>query len=431
MRNRTKPRRRPVSTAFATVLIAAAIGPLASRPAAEEPEYPHGSFRDDCTLCHGPDAWTPAEAGDRFDHAALGFPLEGAHRDAPCLLCHLTLEFSETTGSTCADCHRDPHLGELGADCSRCHDTRTFRDPVRERREHRMTRFPLTGVHATLDCDDCHSAGGSGFDRFVNTPVDCWSCHEGDFRSTTSPDHVAAGFPTDCTGCHTEFGWGGEGFDHSVTGFPLTGAHRALECSRCHPGNVFEGASADCWSCHDDDWRETTDPPHEAAGFPIDCSVCHGTASWEGAYFDHDATAFPLTGAHVPLACADCHGDGVYAGRDPSCVACHRDDYDGTSDPSHLAAGFGTDCAACHTTIGWDGAEFDHDLFFPIDSGAHRGEWNACSDCHVNPTSYSVFSCLGCHPHSDRAKTDSDHSDEGGYSYESSACYSCHPDGRS
>ena len=34
------------------------------------------------------------------------------------------------------------------------------------------------------------------------------------------------------------------------------------------------------------------------------------------------------------------------------CVACHQDDYDGTNDPAHMAAGFPTDCMACHTTTG-------------------------------------------------------------------------------
>ena len=39
------------------------------------------------------------------------------------------------------------------------------------------------------------------------------------------------------------------------------------------------------------------------------------------------------------------------------------------------------------------------------------------------------FSCFGCHPHSDQAKTDEKHQGETGYAYDSQACYNCHPRG--
>ena len=67
---------------------------------------------------------------------------------------------------------------------------------------------------------------------------------------------------------------------------------------------------------------------------------------------------------------------------------------------------------------------------FPIDSGVHAGRWDACSTCHVNPSNYSQFTCFGCHPHSDESGTAADHSEVGGYVYDSSACYACHPQGR-
>jgi len=42
-----------------------------------------------------------------------------------------------------------------------------------------------------------------------------------------------------------------------------------------------------------------------------------------------------------------------------------------------------------------------------------------------------VFDCLSCHPHDDKATTDSQHQGRNGYVYESNACYDCHPRGRS
>ncbi len=63
---------------------------------------------------------------------------------------------------------------------------------------------------------------------------------------------------------------------------------------------------------------------------------------------------------------------------------------------------------------------------FPIQSGKHAGF--ACSDCHLN-ANYNVFSCIDCHAHS-KSDMDDKHDDVGGYSYNSQACYSCHPNGR-
>ena len=60
---------------------------------------------------------------------------------------------------------------------------------------------------------------------------------------------------------------------------------------------------------------------------------CHTTSGWPGGKFNHATTQFPLTGAHLPLACAQCHGDGVWRGKPTACVACHQRDYDRRDDP--------------------------------------------------------------------------------------------------
>lgn len=402
----------------------------ASAVAGTRPDNPHGSFREDCRQCHDADGWSPARIGPEFDHSRFGFPLEEAHTNVPCLLCHLTLQFDTAVGTTCAGCHEDVHLGELGGDCDRCHSTRNFVDRADEVRSHRATRFPLTGAHLALDCAECHETGGPSL-RFANTPTDCGVCHRADYESATNPDHVAAGFPTDCDQCHSAYAWGGSSFNHALTGFPLTGAHLGADCARCHPGFEFAGAPRACVGCHRPDYETAAQPEHASAGFSTDCDACHGTSAWRPASFDHARTAFPLTGAHVALECGACHSDGVFAGRDPACVACHLDDWQATTSPSHSASGFGTDCASCHGTSGWDGATFDHDgLFFPIYSGRHRGEWSSCTDCHLSPADLSTFTCFQCHPHSDRQKTDDNHSEEPGYRYDSEACFSCHPRGQ-
>jgi hypothetical protein len=389
---------------------------------------PHGDYKEDCSLCHSARGWKPVHISKKFDHSRF-LPLVGAHASINCTQCHKSLDFSMAS-TACNDCHADVHNGELGTDCARCHGTRSFVDRNDHIRLHRATRFPLQGAHVSLDCEMCHKLAAPDAYTYVNTPADCYSCHEADFQKTTNPAHVANGFSTDCTQCHDQVAWARGKFDHNATGFPLTGAHKTLNCDRCHVGGTFTGLSPNCVSCHQGDYDGTSDPAHAAAGFSTTCTQCHNTTRWSDAFFNHSGTSFPLTGAHKTAACSACHAGGVYAGLPSACVSCHQTDYNGTNDPPHLAAGFSTDCKTCHNTTSWSGATFDHTAFFPIYSGTHAGRWSKCSDCHNNAASFADFNCLGCHPHSDKTETDGHHAQVSGYSYTSSACYSCHPTGR-
>ena len=129
------------------------------------------------------------------------------------------------------------------------------------------------------------------------------------------------------------------------------------------------------------------------------------------------------------MDCTECHVGGQYTGTPTDCYACHRVDYEGTTDPDHQAQALPHACEQCHTTSTWQGARIDH--AFPIYSGAHtQGVWDSCNTCHNNPADRNAFDCLVCHPHSDQAQTDGHHQDVSGYSYQSSRCYDCHPQGR-
>lgn len=397
--------------------------------AVQERPNPHGALTGNCGVCHTADRWTPARIGKDFEHTKT-FPLVGAHATVPCRSCHVSLEFNRVS-TACVDCHQDVHGGELGTDCTRCHTTRNFIERAGEIRSHRTTRFPLRGAHVTVDCDQCHRAAPQGQLSFLGTPVECIACHDDRFRTVTSPDHVAANFPTDCTLCHSTIAWSPSRFDHASVGFPLRGAHAGATCTDCHTNGRFDGLSVDCYSCHRPQYEAAADPNHVAAGFTTTCADCHTVRAWSPATFNHASTGFPLTGAHSALACSPCHINGQYQGTPTDCYACHQTNYQQTTDPNHTLAGFSTDCARCHTTTMWSGATFDHDTAnFPIYSGSHRSRWQRCSDCHTNLSNFGEFSCFGCHPHSDRANTDSHHHDVLNYAYDSNRCYECHPRGR-
>jgi hypothetical protein len=63
---------------------------------------------------------------------------------------------------------------------------------------------------------------------------------------------------------------------------------------------------------------------------------------------------------------------------------------------------------------------------FPITSGAHARP--DCNSCHGDFDTFTKFSCVGCHEHS-QGVTDPRHSGVSGYAWDSAKCYECHPSG--
>lgn len=182
-----------------------------------------------------------------------------------------------------------------------------------------------------------------------------------------------------------------------------------------------------CIECHQAEYDAQHGSP-----WPTDCGGCHSLSSWQGATIDHPAAAngFNLEGAHATLGCESCHTVPGFIPLFPGvtqndCIACHQADYAA----QHTGSRFPTDCLSCHTTDTFVRGPFDHDAsFFPILSGKHQGEWTDCATCHTDPNDFSQFTCLSCHEHN-QADMANDHSNVGGFAYDSRACYACHPDG--
>lgn len=389
-------------------------------------DSPHGPLKQDCASCHTPEGWSQ-RPDPLFRHDRdTGWALDGAHQPLSCRSCHGELTFS-TSQSLCTACHQDTHQGSLGEECASCHGPRRWLDEERFRRRHDSSLFPLAGAHAQLACGRCHQGPESA--RFTTTSPACGSCHMDTWRATRAPDHQASGLSQDCSRCHGSQRWtDAPGFAHAA--FPLQGAHARTSCSACHADGIYEGTASTCFACHETEWRQVANPDHQAGNYPQSCEVCHTSAAWRPAAFDHGATDFPLTGAHTAVACASCHVDGQYTGTDSRCQACHLTDWQGTDNPDHQAADFPQDCVLCHSSSRWEGAVFNHDQpWFPIYSGSHRGEWTSCAECHATSGDYRQFSCLGCHEHS-RSAMDGEHDEVSHYVYDSAACLSCHPDGR-
>jgi hypothetical protein len=307
---------------------------------------------------------------------------------------------------------RNPH-GDLQEECTLCHSPEGWVPArVSPKFDHAKRGMALLGAHAQAACRSCHTTLD-----FHGVATSCASCHQDIHRGELG---------NDCGRCHTARSF----LDranmvraHQQTRFPLGGSHLTLDCEACHQpapqGQLaFVAVPSACVDCHKPQYLAAKNPDHVAGAFPTDCTECHAVTVWANARFNHSGTGFPLTGVHLTLTCQQCHGSSGFTGTNPACVSCHQQDYNGTNNPSHVAAGFATTCQDCHTTSGWAGATFNHTWFTIPHHTATQ-----CTDCHLNSSDFSAFTCTNCHTQS---QTDPRHAGISGYMWNSTSCYSCH-----
>lgn len=315
-----------------------------------------------------------------------------------------------------------PHGDDFKMNCDDCHTTDSWQvNPYSINFSHDTTRMPLTGQHREIGCRMCHESL-----VFKDADPSCVACHTDLHENTVGKD---------CERCHSTVNWIVTNIIdiHRTTRFPLLGAHAITDCQQCHQSASllrFEPLGIECYDCHIADYASTTSPNHIQASYSKECTECHKTNgySWSGAGINHDF--FPLKEGHDIADCMSCHTDGNFGNTSRACISCHQTDYNATSNPPHQSSGFPQECEQCHTLIpGWRPASFSiHDQYFPIYSGEHNGEWSACSDCHSNQGSFNQFSCIDCHEHN-QSDMNEEHEGVSGYSYNSLACYGCHPTG--
>ena len=223
------------------------------------------------SACHGR-AWPAVELDAGFEHPLV---LEGRHAAVWCHDCHEGVEKPEYV---CANCHEAPTVPHFGDDCETCHSPLGFETAFLAEFEHPIV---LEGIHATLECLDCHTPG-------VVIKWDCASCHE-----PPSERH----FGPDCASCHEQESFKGATIEPEQHPIPLVGAHLRATCAVCHadgqrvpeyvcsnchrpPENHLEGA---CDQCHTPEgWKESVSRmvaaipiiPHTLEGRD-DCLLCH------------------------------------------------------------------------------------------------------------------------------------------------------------
>jgi len=271
------------------------------------------------------------------------------------------------------------------------------------------------------NCTRCHELS-TGTRTFR-----CLTCHKeiadriSAHRGLHATYDITPGTSNKCLDCHPEHNgrasvlikWDITHFDHDTTGYKLEGHHAGLSCRRCHSpdhmsaaeamtirvadrSKTLLGLSPACISCHRDEHNRR---------LGNNCLQCHWFTDWKQIDikgFDHSLARYPLTGLHLRVACAQCHGSGParqvrYLGipfRD--CGVCHRDPHQGA---------FSQSCRSCHDTAAWRSPSsadinqtFDHSRSrFPL-LGKHRQV--ECVQCHrgANFREPLAFQkCTDCH----------------------------------
>jgi hypothetical protein len=360
---------------------------------------------------------------EKFVHKLTGFELEGKHFGVVCEKCHTPSRMAGPDrpliqqkdlarsyfglSPDCVTCHTDPHKGQLGSECLRCHNVSDWK--AAKQFDHSKTRYPLTGMHAHVACEKCHKPEAPGGPvRYKDMRFNsCTVCHLDPHRGV---------FKQRCEDCHTTAGWKkllqAFAFDHSKTKYPLLGLHAKVSCMACHANGDFQKplAFAKCVDCHSPD-------PHggQFAARPKkgECAECHTVEEWKPSLFgvkEHATSKYPLEDKHAKVACAKCHTpagkDTLYKVKFASCSDCHKDVHGG----QFTKAPYLDRCDACHTV-----QDFHRSLFT---IAKHRSTRFALTGGHV------AVPCLECHRVGAAHRTDKIMA----FDFEDRTCTACHSD---
>lgn len=214
----------------------------------------------DCSECHNEFGFHPSLFSIE-QHSQTKFALAGAHLATPCENCHQKEEkwSFRNIGLICSDCHNNIHKDELKEKylpenkCDECHQVDTW---ASINFDHNKTEFALLGKHLNQNCNACHVKIKNQVRQifFSSLKAECGSCHNdvhnGQFKNESGV--------SDCSRCHSFDNWKPDNFNHETTAFPLKGAHKNVDCSKCHPKEKmnetifikFKLESFKCADCH-------------------------------------------------------------------------------------------------------------------------------------------------------------------------------------
>ena len=200
-----------------------------------------GDFGRACDSCHRPDTFKSAG----FAHPRSPEFFAGRHTGVACVKCHtrpadiLAARAGQPAAPpratnpamTCDACHADPHLGQVGTACDRCHviDAAKFA-PVKF--DHETAKFKLTGRHKAIECVKCHPSETRAFPsgtgtakRLTGTSAECRTCHK---------DPHMGQVDSQCATCHATASFKLLNYAHRGLESLFGSFHGRLPCQSCH-----------------------------------------------------------------------------------------------------------------------------------------------------------------------------------------------------
>lgn len=287
----------------------------------------------------------------------------------------------------------------------------------------------LTNAHSKFEgmgnCTLCHELGN----KVTNNK--CLDCHNEIQSLITQNRGFHANSQVEnqsCTKCHSEhhgrkfdmIRFDEQNFNHNRTGYALEGAHKSVDCKKCHaPENIknaeirkrqdtYLGLDTKCLSCHNDF--------HQGA-LPTDCLSCHQMDAWTPVTkFNHENADFKLRGKHLTVDCKECHKTTIKNGKEfqqfsdiafNDCKSCHIDAHN-----NQLPG----QCKQCHVENDWNifqgNRRFNHNVTEFDLNGAHKTiDCFACHDKRNSPltvfqdrNNIAESNCVECHqdPHENK-----------------------------
>jgi hypothetical protein len=231
-------------------------------------------------LIQGPALFSPGALNAQAKAQTLGGVTSHAKLAGNCGACHAAPWSGHTMTDRCLACHKDVsaqiqghsgvHGGLVGAlstsACRACHsEHRGPNGALTANFDHNKFAFKLTGKHADVPCNQCHTQAASLQD-LRSTPQDCFSCH-------AKSDTHGGSFGKLCGQCHSTDSWANAKFNHTI--FPVSHGsdQQVATCKTCHPANF---STYTCYGCH----RHTTasvQSDHEGQSLAslADCIRCH------------------------------------------------------------------------------------------------------------------------------------------------------------
>ena len=328
---------------------------------------------NDCARCHSEHngqhhrlvRWPVPK--EKLDHAKAGWKLEGKHAQLKCTECHtakyidpqdravLKRHDLNTTfaglETSCIACHRDVHAGQLSRRCTDCHSQDSWKNPPGF--SHEKTRYPLTGLHANVECAKCHRPGPAA----VSTAIQYKN-----FTFLITAPRVTGTLTAAASAAIAR-----------AAMLPVAGSRffRPTDSITARP-TIRCSANTRQWPARTAIRRKTSRLRSRSPGVSIAMrisTVDNSTAAPMGAIASlvtsrpvearpfHGCgpcqTAYPLLGKHAEVTCVKCHlprgKDTLYRVPFAKCTACHQDGHKG----QFATARHNNRCEDCHNASAW------------------------------------------------------------------------------